>query len=348
MKFWIDRSSESDNVIIATDAAILVGSCDEAAYDSVEQQLTSQRNPIEVLGTGDLTTIPYNQIQRLTSRSTDKDVDVGYKVKKEVEQEHLFFEDLERKGQFVAELDRKLPACLIKNEFAQSVVGATFSPMISLLLSLASGYLFINKFRWLTIIVAGLWAASSLFLIISRASAPPTVTRWTIDGRYARKLWTGVKTLGAYAFLALIVVVITDESTDAWGTKSIYEQLAAEKLTPESVTTFLERGADINYRDENGDTPLAIAMDWGENDIAVALIDAGADLTSKGSHDLNPTEYAVYNDLDLKILQALTRNGASLDFKIDGMTPLEYARENELAELEVFLMDRDQIQSSAQ
>jgi len=347
MNFWIDRTSESNNVIVATEAAIFVGSCDESACDVVQQHLSAERDPLEVLGAGDLMSIPYHQVQRLVSRSTDKDVSIDYRAKKELEHELLFFESVECKQAFVDCVAAMLPANLARHEFRQSVAGAALGPLASLAVSLVAGYLFINKFRWLTFAVAGLWAAGSLYVLVSRAAAPPTVTRWTVDGRYVRKIWQGLKTAGSIAIVALVAIVSSENFPDSWGRKSIYDHVQNESLDAASVQTYLERGADIDYRDGNGDTPLAIALDWGRDDIAIALIDAGADLELKSSYGLTPLEYAVTYGVDLRVTRAMLRNGADLDIEVDGMTPLEYAREHELEALEAFLIERDQMQSSA-
>lgn len=303
MKHWIDRSSETDNVIVTSDTAIFVGSCDEEVYDDVDRQLLSQKNPIEVLGTDDLKTIPFGQIQSVDSRNTDKDVSIRYKAKKEIEDEMLFFDSVEDKQSFVAALDGLLPDHLVKREFKQSLLGAALSPALSLALSLAAIYLFVNKFRWLTIIVGGIWAAGSLYMLLSRAKEPPTVTRWTVGGRYVRKAWSGLKTTFSYVVLTAIIAVAHDTLPDTWGSQSIYDQLHFETLTPESVETLIGRGADVDYRDEAGDTPLSIALQWGEIDIAIALIEAGA----------------------------------SLDVAVEGMTPLDYAKDYEYEKLVTFL-----------
>ena len=294
MKHWVDRSSETDNVIVVGDTAIFVGSCDEEVYDNIDQQLASQKTPIEVLGTDDLKTIPFGQIQSVVSRSTDDDVDVAYKAKKEIEDASLFFGSNEDKHAFVATLEAYLPDHLVKREIRQSVLGAALSPAISLALSLAAIYLFMNKLRWATIIVGGVWALGSLIMLVSRASSPPTVTRWTVGGRYVRKLWTGVKTAFSFLTLAVIIAFAYETIPDNWGPQSIYDQLQLDTLSADSVTKLVERGADIDYKDEVGDSVLSIALQWGETDIAAALINAGA----------------------------------SLDMQIDGMTPLEYAEEN--------------------
>ena len=335
--FWIDRSSETENVIVLTQAGILVGSCDEESCDSVQQQLGAGKTAIEVLGSGDILTIPYGQIQKVTSRDTDNDVSVEYKAKKDIEQKDLFFEDLDPKQQFVAALDKVMPENFVKSEVKQSALGAALNPMLSLLLSSAAIFLFINKFRWVTIIIGGLWALVSLYMLVSRIKSPPTVTRWTIGGRYIRKAWNGLKTATSYVIVAAVIALAHDTLPDSHGPSSIYEQMQFETLSPASIETLLGRGADIDYRDEYGDTALSVALDWGYYDVAIALVEAGADLTLRDSYDLTPLEYAISYDLDSSVINALLENGASLNFELEGMTPVEYAKEYEYLELEELL-----------
>lgn len=292
MQHWIDRESENDNVIVASETAILLGSCDEEVYDQVDQQLSSGKNPLEVLGTDDLTSIPYSQIQSVTSRSTDKDVSVAYKAKKEIEDKALFFDSIEGAQGFVAALDSRLPEHLVRKEFKQSAIAASLSPLISLLLSVGSIYLFIDKFRWVTLIVGGIWALASLSFLAKRVGTPPVITRWSLDGRYMRKAWGGVKTAVSYIVLAAIIAGIHDGIPDSWGARAIYDQMQNESLHADNLQSFLDQGADIDYQDENGDTALSYALDWAEYDVALALIEAGADLSIRNSYEQTPLEQA--------------------------------------------------------
>lgn len=339
--YWIDRTSETENVVVVDRTGILVGSCDEEHCDALQVQFSSGKTAIEVLGTADILTIPYSQIQRVTSRDTDNDVSIDYKAKKEIENKLLFFEDTDQKQQFVAALDKVMPETFVKSEVQQSAFTAALNPLLSLVLSGAATYLFYNKLRWVALGVGGLWALVSLFMLIGRMSSPPTVTRWTIGGRYVRKAWNGLKTAVSYVILAAIIAVAYESLPNGWGPSSLYEQMEYETLSASSVDTLLERGADINYRDEYGDTALSLALDWGYDGIAIALIEAGADLSLKDSYDMTPIEHAISYDADPSVIKALLDNGATLDFRIDGMTPVEYAREYEYAELEALLAAHD-------
>ncbi len=59
MQHWIDKESENNNVIVANESSIFIGSCDKESYEKIEQQLADEKNPIEILGSDDLTVIPY-------------------------------------------------------------------------------------------------------------------------------------------------------------------------------------------------------------------------------------------------------------------------------------------------
>jgi len=333
MAYWIDEESESGNVIVTNDRTIFVGSCDKEAYDKVGQQLANGDDPVEVLGTDDVTAIPFSKIQNVTSRDTDKDVDVRYQAKKDIEDKTIYFDSIEKKNDFIANVDQCLSEHLDKSESKQSIVTAAISPLLSLILSLSTAYLFLDKFRWPAIIVGGIWALASLYMLVTRAKNPPTITRWSISGRHFRKMWSGLKTGFSYVVLALIVIAVYGRFPDAYGHKSIYEQLNDESLTPAEVEVLLERGADIDYKGEDGSTALALALSWGEDDIAIALIELGADLSIKDGEE-SPLEYAVNNGSKIVVIEAMLRSGASLDFDIEGVTPLDYSKQTQDIELE--------------
>lgn len=331
--YWIDKEAESDNVVVTSDSTIFIGSCDKDAYSKVNEQLVNKKNPIEVFGTEDLTVIPFNQIQKMVSRSTDRNVDISYKAKKEIEEETIYFSSLEEKQDFVEIAGQHMPEQLVKSEAQQSIATAISSPLISLALSLVSTYMFINKLRWVAIIVGGLWVLASLYMLFSRMKEPPMITRWSIRGRYFRKTWNGIKTAFSYAFAILVILAIYGKFPDAYGPKSIYEQIQDDSLNPSEVKTLLNRGANINYKGSDDDTALATALDWGSDELAITLIESGADLSIKSNSE-TPLKYAIYNDTNIDVIESMLKNGASLKFDIEGMTPLEYSKQYENIALE--------------
>lgn len=339
MKYWLDKDSESSNVIVVNDSTIFIGSCDKEAYQKVEQQLANKNNPIEVLGTDDLTAIPFSQIQNLCSRNTDRDVDISYKAKKETEEKTLYFNEAKDKQEFISSIDLHRPEHLIRGDSEQSALGAAINPLISLALSLSTIFLFINKFRWPVIIIGSIWALISIYMLLSRIKEPPTVTTWTIKGRYVRKLWGSIKTGFSYVVLAAIIAATHQGVADSYGPKSIYAQMQDDSLSSYTVDELLARGADINYRDQHGNSALSLALDWAEDDIAITLIESGADLSIKDGDERSAIELAFYMDSSATVIETMLNNGASLNFTIDGVSPLEYARETENPQLQVLLSE---------
>ena len=104
------------------------------------------------------------------------------------------------------------------------------------------------------------------------------------------------------------------------------------------IEILLDRGANINYTDKEGSSSLSIALSWEEDELAIALVEAGADLSAKGD-EASPLEYAIYYELDIKIIESMLNKGASLEFDIEGVTPLEYSRKIEDIELTNLLLE---------
>ncbi len=337
MKYWLDKESESNNVIAINESSIFIGSCDKESYEKVDQQLGDKKSPIEILGSDNLLVIPYSQIQNIVSRNTDKDIEIKYKAKKDIEDKTLYFYGLNDAKEFMSSIENHMPEHLEKSVSKQSALIAAISPLISLTLSLSFTYLFFDKFRWPAIIVGTIWAIASIYMLSTRIKEPPTITRWSSSGRYFRKIWSGIKTGFSYTILVVIIAGIYEKIPDSYGKKSIYEQINHESLDASEIKLLIDRGADINYTDKDGSSSLSIALNWGKDDLAIALIEAGSDLSAKDGED-SPLEYAIYNGSNIDVIEAMLNKGASLEFDIEGITPLEYLKENENIELRNLLL----------
>ena len=98
-----------------------------------------------------------------------------------------------------------------------------------------------------------------------------------------------------------------------------------------TVQWMLQKGVDLNFRDEEGYTPLHAAIDSkapNRLDVLKLLLDAGAPVNLKGINDWTPAHQAAVRD-DVEALKLLVRSGADLTIRteIDNYaTPLEEAR----------------------
>ena len=260
-------------------------------------------------------------------------MDIKYKTKSGLEDDYLHFDSLKKKGDFVDLVDAVLPASLGKKVYDQPAWLAGLYPLLSLLMCLMVSYAFINKFRIPVYIVGGLWAAWSLYIFATRVKNPPTITRWNIKGRHIRKAVGGLKVAGSFAFMAAVVFGFAASIPDNHGSKALYAHMWEDDFRAADVSRLLSNGADINYTDSDGESPLTIAMDWGDDELAIALIEAGADVQRK-YQDMYPVEYAMNSSASNDVIDAMLAKGATVNFSIDGYTPVELALEYEDYELE--------------
>jgi len=68
---------------------------------------------------------------------------------------------------------------------------------------------------------------------------------------------------------------------------------AAESGDINTVKNLIDKGADVNVRDEYQYTPLHKASEGGYTETVKLLIDKGADVNAKGRWNLTPLHYAV-------------------------------------------------------
>jgi hypothetical protein len=92
-----------------------------------------------------------------------------------------------------------------------------------------------------------------------------------------------------------------------------------EKINPPLVKVLVDAGADVNAISW-GPTPLEIAAREGEREIAVCLLDHGADINRKG---IEFPLYAAVGSLHVSVVQLLLERGADPNQTHLGLTPLQ-------------------------
>jgi ankyrin repeat protein len=91
---------------------------------------------------------------------------------------------------------------------------------------------------------------------------------------------------------------------------AMLHEVARNGVADRDVIRFLvANGGNVNSRDENGDTPLHLAVRQGERVVAKHLIDQRADVNAVNRAGEAPLDLAIRRN-DKDIIQLLERNGA--------------------------------------
>jgi len=306
VQHWIDRSSKSKNVTIANASSICVASCDKEHYDEVDHRLTAGETAADVLGSDGLKVILFSQIQSIVSRDTDVNVDITYKVKKGENDISIDFEDTEKSADFVEFITAHLPKSLIRTEKQQSIVAAALLPILSVIFGLLVGFFYFNKMRLIVYAVVSIWTLGSLYMLFKRVTNPPLITRWKLKGKLAKKTWSGIKTGWSYALTILVVFGISAKFPDRHGSQALIQLAEEDMLEAANISVYLSRGADLEATDEAGDTALWWAIYNHDDELTLALLDAGSNTTMADGYLL---EFALdYNASD-EVIRTMLNSG---------------------------------------
>ncbi len=100
-----------------------------------------------------------------------------------------------------------------------------------------------------------------------------------------------------------------------------------KNITSEQVQICLDNGADVNARDEDGNTPLVVAaLDNVNPEVIMVLLKAGADVNARTSRGYTALHGALVRNINFKVIMALLDAGANANARLEsGETPFSVA-----------------------
>jgi ankyrin repeat protein len=125
------------------------------------------------------------------------------------------------------------------------------------------------------------------------------------------------------------------------GIRPLHAAVLGEQLG--AVKWLVERGVDLNASNHGGqgkvpvDTPLMEALSHNNTEIAILLINLGADVNQKGSHGKYPVNVVIAWGRSPKILEALLAHQANLSFTYQKKTVRELVRDSKSKNRERYL-----------
>ena len=113
---------------------------------------------------------------------------------------------------------------------------------------------------------------------------------------------------------------------------------AAKGADIEMVEFLIAKGADVSAKDSHSLTPLYEAVSGGHTDVVELLIDNGADINARGQWDYTPMHYAAWSG-STETVEFLVEKGADVNAKDEwDWTPLHYLAQDNLRDMAEFFI----------
>ena len=114
---------------------------------------------------------------------------------------------------------------------------------------------------------------------------------------------------------------------------------AAGNNDKDAVLNLLSQGADVNYKDSSGRTPLLRSVKNNHKDMVSFLFESGANVDNKDFNSKTTLDYAIENENEDMIL-LLLENGADMYFSYDDKPLLFVAIEKNYTKLATWLIEK--------
>ena len=133
-----------------------------------------------------------------------------------------------------------------------------------------------------------------------------------------------------------IISLISDVAKDKKSLKDIIDPLKSairkgcDYIKIDIINILLEKGADINAKDNYGRTPLMHAIQYGcSEEVIKILLEKGADINAKDNYGWTPLMHAIHEcecECSKEVIKILLEKGADINAKNNyGWTPLMQA-----------------------
>ena len=143
------------------------------------------------------------------------------------------------------------------------------------------------------------------------------------------------RTRAIFLSIGIVLMMVVFTGCNRLAYKTIHEAAAKGDLA--DVKRHLQKGADVNIKDDNDWTPLLYSAFNGKQDVVVFLISKGADVNARNILGLTPLMCAASGG-QLEMVKYLVEKGADVNAKKnDGKTTLIQAAKFGNRDVEAFL-----------
>jgi len=127
-----------------------------------------------------------------------------------------------------------------------------------------------------------------------------------------------------FLFIGIMLIMVVFTGCNRLAYKTIHEAAAKGDLA--DIKRHLQKGADVNIKDDNDWTPLLYSAFYGKQDVVKFLISKGADVNVTSRNTGWTPLHVAADKGHLEVVKILVSAGANVNAKdILGMTPIRSA-----------------------
>lgn len=329
MRFWINRRSSSNNLVVANTRNFLFGSVDKDSLDSVADQLNSSKKPKEVLGDSPVNVVPYTGIDTLQYANGSNSIEVKSSSRTKPVKHVLRFSDAAHAKDFFDFVGQSINASHSVDQNHSSMLQRSLPAVLALVTGLLGFILFFNVSRFVAFgaIMAAIGCAGYLLFRIKQNKDLKSV--WLKNGSELPK---NKQEFLAPAIAACAMLALGAGSfilPNQYGNDALYESFQHGSLQPADVSELIARGAKIEYRGKENKALLLMAIDAKQFAVASELVNAGADISNNVTGSGSVLEYALQAGADTQLKRALVKRGAVQFAAKTGFNASTYALDEE-------------------
>jgi len=273
---WLNWNLSTHNVVVSNHASLCVGSCDSKNLFAVDQSLSNGHSIAEALPNTPLTVITFSKIVSLVSGGNDQTVVIEYQVGEGSEVVSIRFSDQEKADDS------------------------------SVFVSFYMAILMFHKIRLLAYLLPVVCVLGTIAYCVHDKRTQIRKTLW-VNKQSARKILSPMyRVLALFGLLAVLTSAAHAYLPDSYGPESLYLSAKNNSLKASMVADYLDRGARLNYTDDNARSALWWSIKHQAHNLSIALIANGANLTE---HDGQLLNHAIQNQASSLVISAMLNKG---------------------------------------
>lgn len=306
IQHWLNWDKVAPLVVVSNDSSLCVGSCNSADLYSIDQKLSADVPIATALGNNSLTPIQFKNLVEIRYIQNDTAVRIQYRNKDKHEALEIELGSEKKAESLFDHLSQYVASHMIKRIGDKSRHYGTVLLMAGLFFSAVFLNSFFNIHRVAAYLIPAICVLGTVGYVVRMERAQRDLFRWTIDSDIKCIGTPAIRVMGIALVFSILSVFASLFFHDTYGEKALYAAAKRGTLEQSEISTYLNRGSNINFIHEDGTTALWWAIKHRSEPVSIGLITNGADVRANKGRLL---EHAIQHQASEVLLRPMIEKG---------------------------------------